>query len=805
MKEDLLYAFRVLFKRPGLTLLAILALSISVGMTTSAFSILNALFLKGPPFDDAHQLVAVLPVKYAEGSTRANIMPADFEYLKNQDDTYAGLIGYFVGTVNISGDQPPQRFDGAFISEDFLDVLRIEPAQGRSLRPAPARPEVLISWRVWQERYKGSTKILGTSIRANGMEREVVGILPEGFHFPWNADIWLPLSDSLTELPESGQMPLFVVGRLAPGLSRAEANQQLEAISAAHPGHRDPDLGGLRFTHARLDGVEWNQYSSTFFSLVMTAVGFVLLIACANVANLLLGRATARGRELAVRSALGASRARIMRQMLTESLVLATFGSIGGLVYASWTIDATFQVVDFDLPYWIKADLDWHVIAFVVAITLITAVLSGILPAWHASRTDINYLLKDATPLASGSRLKRFNKVLTVAQIAFSCSLLFAAGTTTRTVQELESIDPGFNPDRILTMRMGLNPTDYATESERDAFYQDLQSEVARIPGVEGAAFTSWIALRGNSKVPYYVDGLPPQAGNTPFTYLESVSPDYFRTMGTGVITGRSFLSDDVAGSSPVVIINEAMAREAFGNESPLGRIVGIPVFDKSQAGTAEVENFRVVGVVPNLRVSVFDQTEPEGGILYLPHTQSQSRFMTLMVRTSQEEPKDLLPAIQDRILRADPHLPVYFINTFSEYIRTQTQPFRVVSNLFILVGFMALFLAAVGVYGMISFGVSQQQREIGIRLALGARARNIIGIVLRQGVMQLTLGLGAGFFLAMLVGRLIRFILFGVRPYDTTLFAGVISILILVALTAYLVPAIRAARLSPMEALRYE
>ncbi|HKJ90007.1 MAG TPA: ABC transporter permease, partial [Oceanipulchritudo sp.] len=801
-------AFRIFFKRPGLTLLAILALAVSVGMSISTFSVLNGMFLKPLPFKDPQNLHHI----YLSGknlSFQGTQIP--FENLPSLEalDPVQALFGFFEGTLNLSGDGPPERHSGAFVSPRFLEILGHKPLLGRSFTsredsfPGEDRLEILISHRIWQDRYNGDPAILGNEVRANGSPRTIVGILPEGFHFPRHSDVWVPLSPNV--FPGGTGMPMYVsaVARLDPNRSPAELQQALNSAHARWKAVPSDGTGNMELRASPFGRLELNEASTSYLIAVTGAVIFILLVSCANVANLLIGRALTRGREMAVRSALGASRGRILRQLLTESLVLSAMGTVGGLLYAAWSLDLAIESKVFEIPYWMRFDMDWRVILFALFAALTTTLISGLVPAWQSSKTDLSEMLKDTAHTSTSFRLGRFTRSLAVVQIAFACALLFAAGLAIRTTHEMSRLDPGYSAEEILTMRMGLFQRDYPGESDRDAFYAALTEKVEALPGVRSAAVSNWLWQFGNPEEPFIAIGKNAGQPSMAYAFSESVSPGYFKTMQMDLLAGRAFSHEDTAASPLVAVVNESFAQRHFDGLDALGQQVELPTAGGLQEEANRV--WTVVGVVSDVRVSRLTHPVAHEATLYTASTQQESPFMSLIVHSSLAADPALQERIQDVILQLDENLPVYFIKTFQEVIQDHIYPYDLMADFFLTVGLMALFLAAIGVYGMLAFNVSRRRREIGIRMAMGADSRRIVLQMLQQGFIQVTFGILFGTGLAYLAGQLAHKFLVGINPVDPSVYLGVLLILAGVAALAFFLPARRAARLSPLEALRYE
>ncbi len=636
------------------------------------------------------------------------------------------------------------------------------------------------------------------------MDHKIVAILPEGFHFRDGIDVWMPVNTTPPFAKKQHITQIYAIGRAAEGYSDQALQEALGESFKSWTSVTLEEKEGTQLKGTRFGQVDLNAADNYALIAALGALIFVLLVSCANVANLLVGRALTRGREMAIRSAVGASRSRIIRQLLTESLLLAFFGTIGGLLISAWDVDAIASSDTFMTPYWMTFELDWRVFLFAFFIMVSTALVSGLIPAWQSSKINLNEMLKDTSHTSTSFKLGRLTRMLAVVQIAFSCSLLFGAGLITRNVYKMANIDPGYNGSEFLTMRMGLFPADYPTEEQRDAFFQKLEEKVSHLPEVEHAAVTSWIAQFGNQPKPFIILNKSSETPHFEHAFSESVSEGYFAAYDLQPVTGVLFNQDSIDENEVPVVVNQAFADGPLAGlvpvGQPLGQLVGV-----DDEGNQQLKNLKIVGVVPNIRVTEFTKPSKPEPIVYMPFTAAESSFMSLVVKSQSPDKEALQETIQNVILTLDPNLPVYFTMTMEQFVDERIYPFRMMANFFLFVGLMALFLSAVGVYGMLAFNVSRRRREIGIRMALGAGTMSIVGQVLRQGFIQLALGLVIGTGLAYIVGKLTSKFLLGVNPADPSVYIGVLLTLLGVATFSFFIPARRAANLSPLDALRYE
>lgn len=814
--EDFRFGFRILFKRPGMTFLSIGALAIAMGLTITTFAVLNALLFKPLPFQnpDSIRFVHLQSLNPNDPTAPAAISGIPANYLSDleQSGIFAAVTGFYEGTVNLSGLLQPVRIDGCFISRNFTEALNAAVILGQPFQSNPADaplPEILISDRLWRSHFDANPNVIGRHVRANGATHAVVGVLEPTFHFPYDADAWLPIDAQEGIGAQNDAMLLNVIARTRTNLDDPSTQSKIDALYATWINALQPSQAEARdvFRNMRLTLSDFRFYvlntpTRFFISLTLLAVLLVLLVACANVANLLVGQALTRGREIAIRASLGASRARIIRQLLTESFILSAFGTLGGLLYAAWAVEATYETDIWKTPYWITFDLDPRVFLFAFAISILTTLIAGILPAYQASMLDLNQSLKESSFSSTSFRLGRFTRLLAISQIAFSVALLFAAGLMIRFVSNIANPDTGYRSDAILTMRMGLFPSDYPSESHRDAFFSTLERAVQQLPDVQNAAVSSWLSQFGNQRVLFQTPANEALPIADAYTFFEFISPNYFQTLPLQILQGRPFDIKDSAHSDPVAIVNQSFADLVFPNTSPIGQPIQM-LFDNQ----GHMESFTIVGVVNDVRMSAFFQPPQREPIVYIPARQSTSHFMTLFasLNNPSADHSAVIDAIRSEIHRMDPHLPVYFVRTIHQFIDEQIRPFRMLAEYFAMIGLMSLFLATIGVYGMVSFSVLRRSREIGIRIALGASVHSVLRLVLRQGILQLCCGILFGSILALLIGHLAKQFLPSVNPLDLTILGTALLFLAAITSLALAIPAHRASRLSPLQAIRYE
>ena len=807
--RDLRYAARTLIRRPGFTIVAVTALALGIGATTAIFSVVNGVLLRPLPYADPDRLVVLLH------DARNPVSAANYLDWKRQSTVFStmGAAEYWVG--NVSGDVP-ERAQGLRVTSDVLAMTGVRPVLGRVFRPdddAPSgEPPLVLSWGYWQRRFAGSRDVLDQRMLVDGTSYVVVGVMPQGFDFPmfWatGVQMWapLPLGERATSRIGSS---LRVFARLRQGVTLESARAQVTAIAAsleqAFPGSNR----GVTVTPLAKNVVGDVR---TALLVLLGAVGFVLLIACANVAHMLLARATARQREMTVRLALGASRARLLRQMLTESVVLALVGGVVGVVLARVGLTVLIALAGNSIPRAEGIALDPRVLVFSALVSLLTGVAFGLLPAVRVSRSEMAEALREgARGSTEGGQRSRLRWVLVGSEIALSIILLTGAGLTIRSFVALRAIDPGFDARGVLTAVISLKGTAEQPAGRRTAFYQSALDRVRRLPGVESASLINHVPIAGDIwGFPFRVDGQPkPRQEDTPTAAYRVVFPEYFKAMRLPILQGRDVTESDRLGSTPVVVVNDFFAKRYWPNESAVGKRIALDPADDNPVWVT------VVGVVKNAVRS--DWAAPPEEEMFLPYFQTRQylesdgghvAYMSLVVRASCTAgmrciPASLAPSVREVIASLDRAVPVTEIQTMDDVIAGATAGPRFTLVLLATFAAVALVLAAVGIYGVISYAVSRRTHEIGVRMALGASPATVVRLIIGQGMRVVGVGVIAGLAGALLATRLMTSVVYGVRVTDPLTYVAVAALLTGVAVLATYIPARRATRIDPLIAMR--
>ncbi len=801
--NDIRYSSRSLMRRPTLTIIAIITLAIGIGANSAIFSVVNALLIKPLPFPELDRIVAIWEKQPSRGVERNEASMANYLDWRAQNQTFEKMGLYRWWSTNLTGVEAPERIQGFLVTENFLDVLGAKPFIGRGFAADENQPGkdavAILTYGLWQRRFGGDAGIVNKTITLNGVTRSVIGVMPQGFNYPSGAEVLAPLAIT-PEMARSRQLhTYYIVGRLKPDVSLARAHADLDTIAARlEKEYAETNTGwGVVVYPIVEDAV---RLYKTAVLVLMAAVGFVLLIVCANVANLMLARAAGRQKEMALRAALGAGRWRLVRQLLTESVMLALVGGALGVLIAYWSVDLLRTLNPGDAakfaPGWDRLGVNLPVLGFNMGLSLLSGLLFGLAPAWQISKTDLNGTLKEGgRQTSSGSH--RLRGLLVISEVALSLMLLVSAGLLMRSFLSLLATKPGFDPDNVMTMRLTLPVTKYKEEAQRAAIYQELVRRVQALPDVESAAAVNYLPLGGsNSSNSFLVEGIPdPPPGQEFVGRYRICTPDYFRTMSIPVLKGRAFTDQDRSGAPPVIIINDAMAQKYWPGVDALGKRV------RFDGPLTEYPWMQVVGVVQDVKHEL--QT-PITADFYLPHAQDVWSSMVLVARTK-VEPLSLAAEMRQQVWSLDKDQPVFEVRTMEQVRSLSVSIYSFSSVSLATSAVIALLLAAIGIYGVMSYAVMLRTQEIGIRMALGARAADVLKLVVRNGMSLALIGVVAGLAGAFALTRLMQSLLFGVTPTDAVTFAVVTFGLLLIALLACYIPARRATKIDPLVALRYE
>ena len=806
--QDLRYGLRMLVKSPGFTVVAILALAIGIGANSAIFSVVNAVLLRPLPYGDPDRLVVVWETnpKLSTPSLRVRneASPANYFDWREQNRVFEQLAAFRWETVNLTGKDMPEQLVGNRVSGNMFTTLQVKPMLGRVILPEDDKPDgervVVLSHGLWQRRFGNDPQVIGQSLILNGQSYTVIGVMPPEFEFP-NARpaLWMPLSLSTEAMQNRRSHYLYTRARLKPGVTLEQAQAEMDTI-AARLRQQYPDTNtdrGVRLVPLHADAVE---FARPALLVLLGAVGFVLLIACANVANLMLARASARQKEMAIRTALGASRFRVIRQLLTESMLLSLVGGTGGLLLALWGVDLLTASIPSEMaagiPGWTRISLDLWVLVFTLVISILTGILFGLVPALQVSKSDLNETLKEGGRTATGgSGRQRFRGLLVVTEVALALVLLVGAGLMMKSFLRLLEVRPGFDPQNVLTMELVLPRFQYSENKKITAFFTELLRRIGSQPGVEAVGAINYLPMSGSGGTTTLIfEGRPaPPPGQYPEVNARIASPGYFHALRIPVLKGRDFTDRDTEEKPRVVIINETMARLYYPNEDPIGKRV------RNSDGTNPAE---IVGVVGDVKHWGLDDN-PEA-FIYVSHAQVANRGMTLVVRTA-SDPGNMIAMVRREVSALDKDQPIFNIKTMEERISASSAMRRLPMFLLGIFAVVAMTLAAVGIYGVIAYSVTRRTHEIGVRMALGAQRSDILKLVVRQGMTLVLIGITLGLITSFAVTRVMQKMLFEVSPSDPTTFAGISMLLVAVALIACFIPARRATKVEPIIALRYE
>jgi len=802
--SDLRYALRLLRKHPGVTIAAILTLALGLSANITIFSFVNTYLLRELNFDQPGQLVHIWQTNRRQGHSKLRASLPNVLDWQQQNSTLAGLAVFNYTGETLLGPDGPERISGGRVSANIFQLLGVQPALGRGFahgEDQPGRGDVVVlGHRFWQQRYGGDAGVLGQTITVSDRAHTIIGVMPPDFVFPLPiTQLWLPREHDAARHPRE-QGILQVAARLKPGVTREQAQADLAAIAARLEAEYPRENEGVGVSVTPLKS-ELNFAYQIFqvLAVVMGAAGvFLLLISCANVANLTLARGLARSRELAVRAALGATRGRIVRQLLTENLLVALGGGILGVVMAAWSLEATAALIPGDLYRVGELGIDAQTAVFTLALCGVTTLLFGLAPALRMTRHDLNQALREGgSGAGAGLGRRRLHNVLAASQVALSLVLLVGAGLFTQSLGKLRDAPLGFDPESVLTLQLSLPAAQYDSADKLAAFHRALLREAEAVPGVSAAATVNYLPLNHETNfAEFQLEGEAAPAERANLAVAQSVSADYFRVLGIPLAAGRAFSERDAATTERVLVVSAALAQKYF----PAGDAVGRRLLLKRASG--ELTPALIVGVAGNVKHQEIDEAWP--ALIYQPQFQAPWSYLRLMVRTP-GEPTALAGALRQAVARVDPQLPVTELRPLAGVVHEYLLPRRVMSGSTALFAVQAVFLATVGLFGVVAFSVSQRTREMGIRLALGAQPGDVLRLVLRQGLLLAAAGVGAGITASLGVGRLLSNLLYGVSAYDPLTLGVAAAFLLGVAALASYLPARRASKVDPMVALRYE
>jgi len=800
LTQDLRFGLRLLRKNPGFTAVAVFTLALSIGANAAIFDVVNGVLLKPLPYKEPDRIVRVF-----ENSPRFPkfpISPANFLDYRERNDVFDDFATFARGDLDLSVNDRPERLTGMRVSHGFFHLLGFEPELGRVFLPIDEingnEHVAIISRALWERSFGKDPAIIGAPVTLSGMSFTIVGIIGSGLQHVGgdyhslphggNVDVWWPLT--MDPKVRTSHF-LNAIARLKTGITREQAEARMNVIAQQleeqHPEDKDWRIRIVSLRDEIVGGAQ------TMLLILFGAAGFVLLIACVNIANLLLATATARQKEIAVRTALGAGRLRLIRQMLTESLLIAVGGGVAGLLVARWGIEALVALGPKQIPRLHMLSLDWRTFAFALTASLLTGALFGLAPALQISKVNLNESLKEGgRGSAGGARHNRLRGLLVIAEVSLAFVLLIGAGLLMRTFFYLQNVDPGFNPERVLTATIDLPGARYSTGRKASSFYRELIGRLAALPGVQGAAATSDLPWTGyDENTSFGIEGRQFSDDEYPSAQYHFATPDYFRTVGIPLLEGRYFSEADDADAPRVIVINKSMADRYWPDADAVGKRVRL-----------WGETRMIAGIVGDLKDSPGELRAKPG--FFFPVNQQAQSGLVLVVRT-ERDPISLLAAMRSEIAALDKELPLSDVRTLEQIASAAVARTRFTMLLLSVFAGVALLLAAVGIYGVVSYSATQRTHEIGIRVALGAQRRDVIGLVARQGMTLVLAGMGAGLAAALVLTRVMSSLLFGVSAADPITFAGIAVLLMGVALGACFVPARRAMKMDPMAALRHE
>ncbi|MBY0497695.1 MAG: ABC transporter permease [Cyanobacteria bacterium] len=808
--RDLKHALRSLVHDAGVSTIVILCLALGIGVNATLFSVVDGVLIQPLPYTEPDRLL-VLNESFERGGIRdAGVSYPDLRDFKERTTAFSTITAVSGRTLALTEGDEPERLQGSAISWDMFPTLGVAPVLGRHFNAQDdvpgAEPVVILSHEVWQRRYLGDQAIAGRRVSINGRPHTVIGVMPVRFSFPENQKIWVPLGPLAFNEARTSRN-LFTFGRLKPGVDITRAREDLKSMSAALANEYPTTNEGWSASAGPLSDEFIPDDVRLVLLTMMGAVTIVLMIACANVANLMLARASGRQREFCVRAALGAGRATLIKQLLIECVVLGLASAPLGLAiayYGVWLLDQAVPAGQ--VPYYIHWEISVRGITYTVVVSALTGLVFGLAPALQAGRLNLTEALRDgARGSGQSGRRARLRNTLVVIEIAMALILLVGASLFVRSFLELRSTSPGFDTSPLLTARFFMSGESYATEDLKSQRVEDIVNRIEALPGVTSAFASNFVPLdAGGGSGHVIVDGRTYQKGEEPLILFTAVTPHLYKTMGLPLLKGRDFTDNEGAGKTPVAVINDTMAKKLWPDADAVGRRFRLVEVDPNRDVESPADWFTVIGVAPGIRMFDMDDDTPDFSVAYVPYRFSGFANIGVTIRAA-GDPAGLAPAVRSAIRASDSSLPIFNIRTMEDLRREGFWQFRLFGFMFGIFGAAALFLAGVGVYGVLSFSVSQRTQEMGVRIALGAKQADVLGLVVRQGLALAAAGVVLGLVGAFGITRVIRSLLYNVTPTDPLSFGGVAVFLALIAVLASYLPARRATNVDPMVALRNE
>jgi putative ABC transport system permease protein len=799
----------MLWKHRLATLVCVLALALGIGANTAMFSLAEAFLLHSVPFENADGIVALVNVRPQQNIERNPIAPATYLDWQAQAKSFQQISAYAWGEVNLTGNREPEKIQGFEVTANFFELLGVQPKMGRAFLPEEEQPgkeqEIILSYGLWERRYASDPNILNKLVKVDGKSYTIVGVMGKGFDFPMPAEAWMPLALTVKQRSERNSRYIWVLGKLKPDTSVKQAAAEMSGLAQREAATYPDSSKGWQLRVLPVREFATSDLTRQYTLLLMGAVGFVLLIACADVANVQFARVSGRQKELAVRAAMGASRWRIVCQLLTESILLALLGSAAGLFFAQWSITLILAHMPADVAKfvagWKTISLDANAFLFTLAIALFSGILAGIAPALLTSRTNVSETLKESGRGSSAGRARhRLRNALVVAEISLSLVLLVGAGLLVKNFTALIDVNEKYHPESILTMNLSLPELQYKAQPGRVSFHEQVLQRLSTLPNVQSAAMVTHVPYAdggGVSTRAFSVEGRPAtDRGEMRNAIVQTISSNYFGLMQIALREGREIANTDADGTLPVAVISRSLARRYFPDEKPLGKKLRVGPADDSSAWLT------IVGIVDDVHYSWIDKNDVP--TIYRSYRQSPPYYASLVLRTG-EEPLSFVPAARSQVAAVDPDLSLFNIKALDKVISDSVVGIAYVAVMMGVLGIIALVLAAVGVYGVMSNAVSERTNEIGIRMAMGATANDIQKLVLGKGALLTLIGTGIGLPVAFLLANALSSLLFGVKAADPVAFIVLPLVLAAVATLASYLPARRAVRVDPITALRYE